>query len=766
MADAAHDQLGTWSPDGLESEVITPLEYFKKELPASCKLTYLPALQNTRDLSQQNFDQLAKAARKADLVICFVGEEAILSGESHSRANLRLPGAQEAMIQSLKKSGKPLVVVVLAGRPLVLTSVLPECDALLYAWAPGTMGGPAIGKVLTGEYNPSGKLPVTFPAHEGQIPIYYNHRNTGKPAKSKAVDNLQLIPENAPQFSVGNTSQYLDYGFEPLFPFGFGLTYGEVSPGQLQLSSDYLFPGDSLSLTCTFTNSSSYEITDLIQVYVQDCQASLARPVRELKDFKRVRFAPGETIQVNFQIDEKDLMYYHPDNQYTADEGLFNVFVGTSSDARLTQSFSFLKNRPEDKGQSSAIPVKLTKTGEFYSFERGGREYFVKGAGLELGNREELAKRGGNSFRTWRTGYPGTAGKEALDEAYRLGLTVAMGIEIPAERHGFKFNDQAAVADLLSRIRQEVLSLKDHPALLCWLAGNELNLESRDPKVWEVVHQIVNMIHALDPNHPVSTTLAGINRKDIDLIEKLCPNLDFYSFQLYGDIDNLPGKLKELSWDKPFLITEWGATGHWEVPTTSWNRPLEQNSSQKAESFLRRYQQSILADNKNCLGSYAFLWGQKQERTPTWYGLFLESGEITPAVEALQFAWTGQYAANRCPEIQSFSLDGRMANESIRLEAGREYLSIVAAKDPDSDLILYHWEIRSEVTEMSVGGDFEKTAEVLENLVKPAGSGKARLNAPGKPGEYRLFVYLRDGNGHAATANIPFYVIDHQIDNN
>lgn len=776
MADAPHDQMGTWSLDGIENEVITPLDYLQNNLPTGCKLAYLPGLKNTRDLNTAEFSALSRAARKADLILCFAGEEAILSGESHSRANLRLPGAQEEMIRTLKKSGKPLVLIVLAGRPLVLTSILSECDALLYAWAPGTMGGPAIIKTLGGEIAPSGKLPISFPAHEGQIPIYYNHRNTGKPAVHlpaenqaniqnshlNSAKNLQQLPEKAPQFSVGNTSQYLDYGSQPLFPFGYGLTYGELILSEMELSAKELFVGDTLTITCKITNPTQIELTEVIQLYLQDCHAEIARTLRELKDFQRIRLAPGESRQITFQIHENQLKYHHLNQQYFADEGLFKLFLGTSSDANMEQSFTFRKSQTADYQQLQAIPVQVVKTKEGYAFLREGKEYFVKGAGLEHGNIEELAKRGGNSFRTWRTGYPGPSGKKTLDEAHRLGLTVAMGLEIPAERHGFDYNDSVAVEKLISRLQVEVLSYKDHPALLCWLAGNELNLESRNPQVWKVLHRIISMIHSLDPNHPVSTTLAGMNVKDIRLIEKYCPNLNFYSFQMYGDIDHLPIKLKELKWNKPYLITEWGATGHWEVAVTKWNRPLEQNSSEKAEAFLRRYQQSILADRNHCLGSYAFLWGQKQERTPTWYGLFLESGEITPAIESLEYAWTGKYSGNRSPQIKQFTINNLSASNNIELEAGKEYQVNIIAIDPEADLIQYQWEIRTEVIEMSVGGDFERSADILDNLIEPDEIGNAKLRAPKKAGEYRLFVYLRDGKNHAATANIPFYVIEYQ----
>lgn len=357
MADAPHDQLGTWSPDGHKDETITPVDYLQSAENLSFEWKYIPGLRNSRDKSTESFKSLVKAAKTADVILCIVGEEAILSGESHSRADLHLPGAQEEMLRALRETGKPIVAVILAGRPLVLSAVLDQVDALLYAWAPGTMGGPAIIRMLLGEKQPSGKLPITFPAHEGQIPLYYNHRNTGKPAFT-VLSDLSSIPEEAPQFSIGNTSQYLDEGFEPLFPFGFGLNYSTSSLSDLVLSSSICLAGDSVQVAITITNTGHYEMEETVQLYLKDVVAAIASPVKELKDFAKVFLKPGERKKVVFYLNEDDFKYMHPNLQHFADEGYFNLMIGTSSQTSLETGVYFKPLVQETDSQGDNINLK------------------------------------------------------------------------------------------------------------------------------------------------------------------------------------------------------------------------------------------------------------------------------------------------------------------------------------------------------------------------------------------------------------------------
>src|SRR5215471_18558826 len=256
-----------------------------------------------------------------------------------------------------------------------------------------------------------------------------------------------------------------------------------------------------------------------------------------------------------------------------------------------------------------------------------------------------------------------------------------MGLDISRERHGFDYNDSAAVARQLEEVRQQVLKWKDHPALIIWAIGNELNLGAKNPKVWDAVNEISKMIHQVDTNHLTTTPLAGISKEVVNEVKARAPDLDLLSIQMYADIINLPQYLKEAGWDGPYMVTEWGATGHWEITKTDWGVPIENDSTTKANFYQKRYEAAILADKSQCVGSYVFLWGQKQERTPTWYGMFLESGEETATVDVLHYIWNGSWPANRSPRLDSVLLDGKTADQSIHLKPGQEYTAKVAVND-------------------------------------------------------------------------------------
>jgi hypothetical protein len=393
-----------------------------------------------------------------------------------------------------------------------------------------------------------------------------------------------------------------------------------------------------------------------------------------------------------------------------------------------------------------------------YRVLRGGEPYEIKGAGIEYGSVEALVAHGGNSFRTWRTDNSRETGQQVLDRAAALGVTVLMTIEIGRERHGFDYDDEQAVAAQLEYARGEVLKYRDHPALLAWSVGNEPNLYFKNPKVFDAINDIAKMIHELDPHHPATTALAGFDARLAELIRTRAPDLDFVSIQMYGDIVNLPRYLEEARWEAPYFVTEWGATGHWEVAKTSWGAPIEQNSSEKAASYLRAYETAIAADPARAIGSYVFLWGQKQERTPTWYGMFLADGSETEVIDVMHYIWNGSWPDNRSPRVEALLLDGRLATQDIVLDAGGRYAASVTVQDPDCDALEYRWEIMRESEATQEGGDKEEIPETLPNLVSAAGPGRAELTAPAEAGAYRLFLYVYDGQGHAGHANIPFLV--------
>jgi len=404
--------------------------------------------------------------------------------------------------------------------------------------------------------------------------------------------------------------------------------------------------------------------------------------------------------------------------------------------------------------------VQLKKENNKFQLIVDGESYYIKGAGLEFGDIPSVAKHHGNSIRTWRTDNGKRSGKEILDEAYKNGLTVTMGIEVARERHGFDYDDAVAVKEQLENIRKEVLALKDHPALIIWAIGNELNLHYTNPKVWDAVNEISEMIHKVDTNHLTTTTLAGISKREVDLIKERCPDIDILSVQMYGDLPDLPKLIKEYGWDGAYMVTEWGATGHWEVPKTSWGAPIEENSTLKAANYLKRYQGGIEADSMQCIGSYVFLWGNKQERTPTWYGIFLEDGQETESVDVMHYLWNNHtWPENRTPQIESYTLNGKTADESIILNASTKNTAVVTINDFENDELQYRWEILPESTDLQSGGDLEeKPAAVTISVIKDS-NGKLNFKTPEIKGAYRLFIYVNDGKNHSATANIPFKVI-------
>lgn len=385
-------------------------------------------------------------------------------------------------------------------------------------------------------------------------------------------------------------------------------------------------------------------------------------------------------------------------------------------------------------------------------------EFYIDGAGLEFGNVTALAKHNANSFRTWRTENGEKSAKEVLDEAYENGLMVTMGIEVARERHGFDYNDTEAVTKQLNDIKRQVIHLKDHPALLIWGIGNELNLHYTNPKVWDAVNEISKMIHELDPNHLTTTSLAGIAQKEVTLIKERCTDLDILAVQMYGDLPDLPNLVKEFGWEGPYMVTEWGATGHWEVPTTNWGAPIEENSTLKASNYLKRFKGGIEADSLQCIGSYVFLWGNKQERTPTWYGIFLEDGKETESVDVMHYIWNDEWPENRTPLIKSYTLNGKVAEDNIILKPNQSYKAMIDIEDHEGDSITYIWEVLPESTDLKDGGDHEERPETLHiEFVDEGSRGAISFKAP-KNGAYRLFVYANDGLDHSATANIPFMV--------
>lgn len=339
LADSPQDQVGCWCMDAEYDTVVTPLTTLRRETTArghGAQVVYVPGVASSRDTSHDGFAAAAQAAADADATIMFLGEEANLSGEARSRAYLGLPGAQLELLQAVAKKAKRLCVVIMAGRPLLLDRVAPLTPAILYAWHPGTMGGEALADLLLGVLSPSGKLPISFPWTEGQIPVYCGRRNTGRP---QADDARIGIPLGTPLNPDDYISTYIDCDARPMYEFGFGLSYTTFEYANLALSREKLAKNETLVINATLRNTGDREATEVVQLYVRDNVGSLTRPLKELKDFKRVTLAAGEEQRLRFDLRPEQLMFYNADNQRVLEPGTFTLWVGGSSEGGLSATF-------------------------------------------------------------------------------------------------------------------------------------------------------------------------------------------------------------------------------------------------------------------------------------------------------------------------------------------------------------------------------------------------------------------------------------------
>lgn len=398
---------------------------------------------------------------------------------------------------------------------------------------------------------------------------------------------------------------------------------------------------------------------------------------------------------------------------------------------------------------AQAQTVSMVKQHGTFQLLRNGEPYAIRGVGGDV-HLDLLAELGGNSIRTWDSKNLG----RVLDEAHKRGLTVCAGLWLGHQRHGFDYQNQDAVLQQLDEKLAAVKRYKDHPALLLWAVGNEMEGEGRDPSVWYAVNHLAREIKRLDPNHPTMTVIAelGENAGKVRSIERFCPDIDIVGINAYGGIESVAKRFLETGSSKPYIITEHGTLGPWEVGTTTWGAPIEQTSTQKATWYAKGYQQNVIENADNCLGSYAFLWGHKQETTATWFGMLLPDGTRLGAADALSELWSGKPLKNRCPEIASFRVD-----RDSGLEKGDVVHAMVKTSDPDGDAIKYRWILRSDSATIGEGGDPQESETAFADAVKSNGA-TADVTMPESGGGYRLFVYVYDNHGGAAVANIPLHI--------
>jgi hypothetical protein len=400
--------------------------------------------------------------------------------------------------------------------------------------------------------------------------------------------------------------------------------------------------------------------------------------------------------------------------------------------------------------------VKVVENGDGYQLYKNGEPFYIKGAAGD-GSLDMLKKMGGNSIRLYR--YYNI--DSLVKVADTLGLSVMVDLDIPPARLGFDYQDAHKVDSLIASLEETVIRLKDHPSILIWNIGNELNLlDGENLDIWRVVNRIAQMIHRVDPDHPTSTAIPMI-WEDMIVVRWFCPDLDILAINSFK-YTLTPASTRYtqyFGWNGPYLFGEMGPQGTWQAAINQWHVPIEWNDSRKAMHLAYIYENMIQPDVK-CLGAYAFLWGQKQERTHTWYSIFTEDGEKTPVADELSRLWTGEYQANRAPIVEALALDGNIIGDSLFLDAERIYDAQAYISDPEGDSTTLHWFIFAEGDyRFSVGGDREWRPEYYPDLIYDKTDSTATIKAPEYPGGYRLFVYAADGNNNVSSYNLPFFVV-------
>ena len=401
-------------------------------------------------------------------------------------------------------------------------------------------------------------------------------------------------------------------------------------------------------------------------------------------------------------------------------------------------------------GEPSEVRLRQTETG--FELIRNGEAFFVRGAG-GVRYLPELAQMGGNAIRTW----DGEGIDSLMNEAHALGLAVQVGIWLEHERHGHDYDDPAVRAEQLAKVERLVTRYRHHPALLTWGVGNEVELGGDLGKALRAIEEAAALIKRLDPHHPTVAVIAEIGDDKAARIAAECPSIDLIGVNSYGGMASVPERLVGQGYEGAYMITEFGPLGHWEGASSDWGAPYEMTSSQKADFIADNYAKAVAAQHPGaCVGSFAFLWGNKQETTETWFGLFLPTGEKTEAVERLGEFWSGKPATEHAPRVRTLRLG--LDNPGM-VRPGRAFEAEVSAEDPDGDRLSVEWRVIAESSDRKTGGDAEATPPVVGGTLIASEGMKAELRAPDEPGAYRVFVTVRDGRGWGGTANLPFRVV-------
>lgn len=400
--------------------------------------------------------------------------------------------------------------------------------------------------------------------------------------------------------------------------------------------------------------------------------------------------------------------------------------------------------------QAAPVKVELVRTADGWQLKRDGKPFFVKGAG-GTERLDQLAAAGANSVRTWG----GDNLLPLLDEAQKNGLTVTVGIWLHHEgdTENFSYDNPEMLQQQLDAVRKAILRYKDHPAVLMWGIGNEMEGYGDGGKaaIWKNVNDCAKLAKQLDPNHPVMTVMVELGGKRVESVHQYCPDLDVVGINSYAGASSIAKRYADLKGAKPFIITEYGPPGFWEVGKTPWGAPLEPTSPQKADSYRRAYTGSII-NQPFCLGSYAFLWGNKQESTATWFGMFLPDGSKVNAVDAMTEMWSGKPPKDPCPEIKELKIDG--AND---VKPGQTLKVNLATTDPANRPVKIRWVVQPEQTQTASAGRGDAVLPELQSAIASSDDRHCEITAPKDEGGYRVFAFANNGVG-SSVANAPFHV--------
>ncbi|MBS1565080.1 MAG: hypothetical protein JST39_11865 [Bacteroidetes bacterium] len=425
----------------------------------------------------------------------------------------------------------------------------------------------------------------------------------------------------------------------------------------------------------------------------------------------------------------------------------------------------FISGRQVERKYASGsfAKVAVIETDGSYRIYRYGLPYFIKGANV-TGCRylRDIKEAGGNSVRIYNT----DSAQQVLDSAYKLGLSVTVGLAMGYAEKDMDYDDAAAVQRQQAKLLQQVLRFRNHPALLMWGIGNETNLFLGDGaaeflshvRLCRAINAMAKAVHTADPEHPTVMMVSGGSTNRMNRI--FCDAVDLIA---YNSFEPFGGQLKKSYWQGPYLVSEFGQLGYWASPRTEWYNFSEQSSFEKRR-FMRRQYAAFMSDSANCLGAYAFIWGQKQEYTSTWFSLYTDRGERTELVDELQALWTGRPIQSTSPSILSVHVDYKADSNNIYLLAGQSYTATVTLTDTARGEPLLRSELRSDIVQyLDASYSYQQQQLVSDSVWKPAGPWKTarfRFTAPARTGPFRLFLFLDKGGQVMSTANACFYVYE------